>query len=103
MRTLLFILFGLTIASATRAQELSPQEIKEASKLYIGKCAKCHKLHDPRQYSDAAWDAWMRKMTRKARLSEKQAGLLSQYLTGIRAERMSTANQSQQPAAKPEP
>jgi hypothetical protein len=93
MRTLLFILIGLITVASARAQELSPQEVKEAHKLYIGKCAKCHKLYDPHQYNDADWDAWMRKMTRKARLSQRQASLLSQYLAGIRAERMSATNQ----------
>lgn len=94
MRVLLSIFIVSTLVTAARAQELSPSEIKEARKLYIGKCAKCHKLYDPHAYTDAEWDKWLRKMTRKARLSSKQADMLSQYLSGIRAENTSATQNS---------
>ena len=90
MRTTIFILILFVTAASARAQGLSPSEIKEARTIYLGKCAKCHKLHDPLRYTDAEWDIWMRKMNRKARLSPKQAALLSQYLLGVRTQGMST-------------
>ncbi len=73
------------LPASAPARDLSSQEIKEARKLYIAKCAKCHKLHDPLQYSDADWAGWMKKMTRKARLTPKQEELLSGYLDLKRA------------------
>ena len=51
-----------------------------ARKLYIAKCAKCHKFYDPAKYSDADWQMWMGKMSRKARLKPEQRELLSNYI-----------------------
>ena len=41
-------------------------------KVYVGKCARCHELYEPSQYNDAAWQGWMTRMQRKARLSDDQ-------------------------------
>jgi hypothetical protein len=64
------------------AQEIEPQtsETASARKLYIAKCAKCHKFYDPAQYSDEKWQMWMAKMSRKARLKPEQQELLSRYI-----------------------
>ena len=51
-----------------------------ARKLYIAKCAKCHKFYDPAKYSDVEWQTWMRKMSRKSKLSPEQQELLSSYI-----------------------
>jgi hypothetical protein len=63
---------------------LSFRETTDAANLYTAKCAKCHKFYDPRSYSDRAWNSWMRKMARKARLTLAQEKLLSAYLDSIR-------------------
>jgi hypothetical protein len=49
-------------------------------KLYVAKCAKCHKLYDPAKYSDEEWAMWMRKMSKKARLNPEQEQLISRYI-----------------------
>jgi hypothetical protein len=49
-------------------------------KLYVAKCAKCHKLYDPAEYSDAEWSKWMAKMTKKARLTPEQGSVLVDYI-----------------------
>jgi len=49
-------------------------------KLYVAKCAKCHKLYDPAKYSDAEWSKWMGKMTKKAKLTPEQTALLATYV-----------------------
>ncbi|MDB6022124.1 MAG: hypothetical protein JWQ04_1981 [Pedosphaera sp.] len=85
MRLLIFILIVLLATVSVQAGDLSSQEIKEARKLYIGKCAKCHKLHDPAQYTDTDWAGWMKKMYRKSRLSPQQTELLSKYHVTVRA------------------
>lgn len=69
------------------AAELSPAELKEAGKLYVAKCAKCHEFHDPMAYSDAVWSDWMVKMAKKSKLKEKQADLMGRYTDEIRAGR----------------
>jgi len=80
-RWLLFLI-GLALAgcsgptSATDGQD----ETAQARKLYVVKCAKCHKMYDPAKYSDEEWQKWMTKMTRKAKLRPEQAEMLSRYI-----------------------
>ena len=64
---------------------LSDQEIAVARKLYVAKCAKCHKFHNPAKYADEEWRTWMRKMSRKSKLKPEQNELLSRYLGTFRA------------------
>jgi hypothetical protein len=49
-------------------------------KLYVAKCAKCHKFYDPAKYSDAEWAMWMEKMGRKAKLKPDQQQILARYI-----------------------
>ena len=63
---------------------LAVPEIVDARKLYASKCARCHKFYDPLDYGEAEWRAWMRKMTKKARLKPDQAELLTRYLEAVR-------------------
>jgi hypothetical protein len=72
-------------AGALKAGDLTELETKKAKKLYVAKCAKCHKLYEPGNYTDAEWQSWMAKMIRKARLKPDQVKLLTQYLDEIRA------------------
>ena len=51
-----------------------------ARRLYVAKCAKCHKFYDPAKYSDSEWQMWMGKMNKKSRLTPQQAELLSNYI-----------------------
>lgn len=74
-----------TFTGAVKAGDLTELEIKKAQKLYVAKCAKCHKLYEPGNYTDAEWQSWMAKMTRKARLKPDQAKLLSRFLDENRA------------------
>ena len=66
---------GTVDRSATVADAVGP-----AHKLYVSKCAKCHKFYDPATYSDADWKVWMGKMSRKAKLKPEQEQMLSQYI-----------------------
>ena len=63
---------------------LSEPEIASARRLYINKCAKCHKFHNPAKYADEEWRTWMRKMSRKSKLKPEQEELLSRYLGTFR-------------------
>jgi hypothetical protein len=54
--------------------------ITAGQKLYVNKCAKCHKFYDPTKYSDADWNMWMGKMSRKAKLKPEQEQQLSTYI-----------------------
>ncbi len=76
-------LIGLSLLCAAwtgRAGDFAAGPDAAARKLYLGKCAKCHKLYDPAKYSDAQWTTWMNKMTRKAKLQPEQKEMLSRYI-----------------------
>ena len=73
---------GCVVAAvvASAAPPLPSQDEASARKLYLGKCAKCHKLYNPAQYNDARWNVWMSKMSKKAKLSTEQERLLTAYI-----------------------
>ena len=64
---------------------LSSQEINDATKLYVVKCARCHKFYDPADYGENEWRSWMKKMSKKAVLKPGQEVLLFRYLGAFRA------------------
>jgi hypothetical protein len=55
-------------------------ETAAARKLYVTKCAKCHKFYDPATYSDEEWRVWMVKMSKKSKLKPAQERALSRYI-----------------------
>jgi mono/diheme cytochrome c family protein len=67
-------------AQPNREASIQPTDAAAARRLYITKCAKCHKLYNPAKYSDDEWGLWMKKMSRKARLSPEQRDLLERYI-----------------------
>ncbi len=83
MRTLFLVLLG-TVALAGAAAPASVADSKATAdpghKLYVIKCGKCHKFYDPARYSDAKWNAWMMKMSKKAKLTPEQEKELSTYI-----------------------
>src|SRR5438874_12132245 len=81
--TCLLLLAGLTLAGCSgpaRASDGPNDETATARKLYVVKCAKCHKFYDPAKYSDEDWQKWMTKMGKKAKLKPEQQEMLSQYI-----------------------
>ncbi len=89
MRSLVSIVVStaaLLAISHGNAAELSAQQSKDARKIYLTKCAKCHKLYNPKEYSDTEWDEWMLKMKKKSKLKEDQFELLKSYIATLRAE-----------------
>lgn len=64
-------------AGAADSARLSPDP---GRKLYVNKCAKCHKFYDPAKYSDATWEDWMTKMSKKSKLTPAQEKELSKYI-----------------------
>jgi len=74
---------GLAFAGGfapARADLLSAEQLNTAHKLYVVKCAKCHRMYDPAKYSDSQWQAWMVKMNPKAKLKPDQRELLESYI-----------------------
>jgi hypothetical protein len=82
-----FILLGVALVAATSCvgvEPLTPKEIKAGRKVYVAKCAKCHRFYEPKNYTDADWERWMGKMSRKARLKADQEELMKRYLGDYR-------------------
>ncbi len=77
---------------------LSAAALDQAGRLYLAKCARCHRLYDPAAYGEAEWRAWMARMSRKARLKQDQEELLSRYLDALR-----TRNAVDKPQTQPKP
>ncbi len=67
------------------AASFPPDELALARATYLNKCARCHKFHNPADYSQQNWDKWMAKMSRKAKLKPPEEELLSRYLALYRS------------------
>ena len=87
MRTQFFLgFFALAMfRPAASADELTTKEITSAQKIYVAKCAKCHRFYEPTNYAVSDWRTWMEKMNKKSKLKEAQASLLIRYLDAYRA------------------
>jgi hypothetical protein len=72
-------------SSSAAAAGFSTEQSDEAVRLYTAKCMRCHKSYDPASYPDRQWNAWMSKMSRKAKLRPPDEELLSSYLQAYRA------------------
>ena len=92
MRVLVLLAAALAWAvSHASADELSPKEAAAGRKVYVAKCAKCHKFYEPNGYNDVAWRRWMESMSRKAKLKREDDKLLRQYLDEYRVGRIPKA------------
>jgi cytochrome c5 len=70
---------------AGTAQIISEADAAAGRRLYLNKCARCHKFYDPAAYDSEQWDKWMTAMSRKARLKAEERKLLEKFLGGYRA------------------
>ena len=103
MRLLLIImlLMPALAAAGSGTNELTTKDLAEARNLYVGKCAKCHRFYEPRNYSEINWQAWMIKMDQKSKLNTRQADLLKTYLDAYRAGQLPGKPQDKPPKAPP--
>jgi hypothetical protein len=78
---LLLLGFGLGGCAVPATAKGAPSNDSVAGqKLYVAKCAKCHKFYEPARYSEADWQMWMTKMSKKAKLKPQQEEELSRYI-----------------------
>lgn len=81
---LVVVLGGFTQVLAD-TPELATKDELMARKIYVAKCAKCHKFYEPRNYNEAEWRKWMDSMSRKSKLKPEQDRMLNAYLNGYRS------------------
>jgi len=74
---------GATDGAARRSYHAGADPLAEGQKLYVAKCAKCHKFYDPANYSDREWKIWMGKMSKKAKLKPEQQVAVSDYIEKV--------------------
>src|SRR5882724_7668941 len=67
-------------AGPALAKDVSGAADSAGHKLYVAKCAKCHKFYDPAKYSEADWEMRMVKMSKKAKLKPEQEAEVSRYI-----------------------
>ena len=93
MRPALLLLAAALVwaGSPARGDELTAKEAAAGRKVYVAKCAKCHKFYEPKSYSEADWGRWMEAMSRKSKLKTDQDNLLRRYLDEYRAGRIPQA------------
>mgnify|MGYP000468372158 CR=1 FL=1 len=67
MRHAALILIGVVVLTlrVAGAADLTPAEAAAGKRLYVNKCARCHRFYDPAAYDDMAWNGWMVKMKQK--------------------------------------
>jgi mono/diheme cytochrome c family protein len=81
----LSLIVPAVLSNAAGTNDLTVDDIAAARKIYVAKCAKCHRFYEPTNYGEADWDRWMEKMATKSKLKEDQAKLLNRYLAAYRA------------------
>lgn len=86
MRSVGWLFLACTaVWSGAAAADLTAKELAAAQKLYVAKCAKCHRFYEPNTYNETDWQRWMDRMNRKSKLKPPQAELLDRYLGAYRA------------------
>jgi mono/diheme cytochrome c family protein len=70
--------------SAAATDRLSFRGESDGGKIYVQKCAKCHELHPPSEYSQPEWDKWMSKMRRKSKLKPNDFQAVQEYTQALR-------------------
>ncbi|MDR7210020.1 cytochrome c [Flavobacterium piscis] len=73
-----------TTPSATVAEgheaELTP-ELAESKNLYENSCVRCHKLYEPKKFTQDEWKPILTRMQKKAKLDDVQIASISNYIT----------------------
>lgn len=75
------------LATTTKAPETpavaktyTPAEMEEGKTIFEGNCGKCHTLYAPETRGIASWEKILPPMSRKAELTNDQAGKVRAYV-----------------------
>ena len=66
-------------AETAKAVALTP-ELAEGQNLYSNNCAKCHKLFEPKKFTQEEWQPILVKMQKKAKLDDVQMASITNYI-----------------------
>lgn len=62
-----------------KTAELTP-ELTEGKNLYENSCARCHKLYEPKKYSQEEWKPILVRMQKKAKVDDIQIASIANYI-----------------------
>lgn len=86
----------VAVLQAENVPAMAPADRASARKVYVAKCAKCHRFYDPHDYAAADWNRWMKSMAERSKLKPVQTELLTRYLDLYRSGQL-----PHKPEAKP--
>lgn len=66
-------------------QATTLEALKVGRKLYIGRCAACHNLKDPKSIAPADWPEMVERMASNAKITPDQQRAITQYVVSISA------------------
>ena len=56
-------------------------ELAEGKNLYDNNCGNCHKLYEPKKFTQEEWKPILTRMQKKAKLDDTQMASISHYIT----------------------
>ncbi|MEI7508328.1 MAG: cytochrome c [Flavobacterium sp.] len=82
---ILFILYSCGGSKSTTSmvdakKVVATTSLEEGKSLYESNCAKCHKLYEPIEFSKEDWKPIVRRMQKKAHLSDEQGTSIYNYI-----------------------
>ena len=71
---------GPEAAVAEVKKNYTEAQMEEGKVIWQGNCNKCHKLYEPESHSVKSWEKILPRMVKRAKLDDKQAGMVRAYL-----------------------
>jgi cytochrome c5 len=68
------------VAETAKALDLTPEKLAEGKNLYENSCARCHKLYEPKQFTQKEWKPILISMQKKAKLDDVKMASVSNYI-----------------------
>ncbi|MCI9845852.1 cytochrome c [Flavobacterium pectinovorum] len=68
-----------TVTETVKATELTP-ELAEGKSLYENSCARCHKLYEPKKFTQEEWKPILVSMQKKAKLDDIKMASITNYI-----------------------
>ena len=69
-----------TVTENVNKTEMTP-EVTEGKNLFENSCAGCHKLYEPKKFTQEEWKPILVRMQKKAHLDDTQIASISNYIT----------------------
>lgn len=68
------------ITETEKETELTPEELADGKGLYENNCARCHKLYEPKKFTQEEWKPILVRMQKKAKLDDVKMASITNYI-----------------------